>query len=136
MTDSFSLLQTSSWQFSTPSNGDTMAPPTFDTLLPELQLSIIDYIPRPTDMKNLSRVSKTTHSIVTTRLYSKVDIDLNHCKCPQPDGSYSFSNNVLRHIRKLAFEPSTDAVNDPENALRVVKHTLEILPQDALLSLW
>ncbi|KAK6398921.1 hypothetical protein LTR65_000478 [Meristemomyces frigidus] len=69
-----------------------MAPTSLHTLVPELQLIIIEYIPRPTDLKNLCLTSKAIRNIATPRLYREVTIDLKTCKHPLLNGFFWPSN--------------------------------------------
>ncbi|KAK5122735.1 hypothetical protein LTR85_003650 [Meristemomyces frigidus] len=115
-----------------------MAPPNLQTLPPELQVAIVGYVPRPTDLKNLCLTSKAVRNIATPHLYREVTIDLSTCKYPLLHGFFRPSNIGQKFVRKLSFQPSSDTGipdGDWDNALRVVRFTLGILPPDALLEL-
>ncbi|KAK4550700.1 hypothetical protein LTR36_000279 [Oleoguttula mirabilis] len=107
-----------------------MAPTSLHTLVPELQLIIIEYIPRPTDLKNLCLTSKAIRNIATPRLYREVTIDLKTCKHPLLNGFFWPSNIGQRFVRKLFFEPLRGTMEDWDNALKVVRFALGVFLPD------
>lgn len=101
-------------------------------LPPELQLAVIDCIPKHSDLSSLCLTCKAMRNLTMPRLYNTITIGLLNCKYPPLDFIYMPAHSGRKHVRGLFFEPFTGALENEADALKVLKLTLEILPCNTL----
>ena len=104
-----------------------------ETLLPELQLEVLNFIHRPSDLKTLCIASKSLSAITTPVLYYDVQIYLDDISLPFGKGFLLRKNRGRQHVRHLTFFPS--ALDKNTEDLRLVTRTITLMPVDRLLRL-
>ena len=103
-------------------------------LSPELQLAIIGYIHRPSDLKALCLTCVALQEVAIPKLHRDVSLDLDHCT-PRNFNDYFPKNEYGRKcIQRLRFENSSTSEDARDNKL--IRLCLALLPKDGLREIW
>lgn len=107
---------------------------TFDNLLPEIKANIIDFIPRPTDLKNVCLVNKQFHELAVKPLYRNVSFDLGSPNDNRLSAFLHPNNKGLKHIKQIRLYLANvrDRCNQKQQAYFATRMLLEFLPEDVL----
>lgn len=110
-----------------------MAPPTLNTLPPELLLTLVAYIPRPQDQKALCLTSKVVQQAATPALYETVAIGPKTIGYPDLNGRGLFraDNHGLAYVRRLEVEAESAETSSKD--CHLFKLALQLLPRNALI---
>lgn len=89
---------------------------------------------RPSDLKNVCRVSKQFHKLAVRFLYRNVSLDLGSDNDNRLSSFLNPRNIGLKHIRQLRLylAESTDRCNQERQAQFATRMILEFLPEDIL----
>lgn len=110
-----------------------MAPPTLDGLPAEMQLAVVRFVDRPTELKALCLTCSALRTAALPKLYEDVDIDLDKCKMLGLNGFFSAANPGRAYTKRLTFGP--DGPKDAAAAWQTMTMALHYLPRDVLSSL-
>ncbi|PPJ57063.1 hypothetical protein CBER1_00534 [Cercospora berteroae] len=112
-----------------------MEPRRLDSLPPELQDTIISFVPRPSDLKALCLSCKQLHDIATPHLYRLVIIDIS-AAAPNV-GFFTMGNPGHAHIKSLRFThmQDVDQAEQHVDANKIMRLALYCLPKDSLVCL-
>lgn len=110
--------------------GGTMAPKTLTDLPPELQLTVVEQISKPSDLKNLCLSCKALRTDALPTLYGRVIIDLDNCALPSLNGWFLADNAGRAYTRCLIFRKAPS--EDQNSAWRTMSIALQCLARDSL----
>lgn len=112
----------------------TCSPPTFPLLaLPsELQTAIIDCIFHPEDLAQICLVSKQLQRIALPLLYRDFSINVNTWTEEQVSRILARGHSGHAHIRSIGVD--SDDIESEDDALKVAKDVLQVLPRNCLRS--
>ncbi|KAK4631889.1 hypothetical protein CLAFUW4_03760 [Fulvia fulva] len=108
-----------------------------ESLPPELVTIVLDYIPRPTDLKSLCLTSKVLRNVATPPLYKTAVFDDKVPDWPKSSfgrGFLSLDNPGIAHVRALEFAPCVTMRNH-EQEQQFLKRALQVLPRNALTAI-
>lgn len=103
--------------------------------LPHLAKStIVEHLPRITDLKNICLVSKELHEIAVRFLYKSVSLDVGCASDHRLPAFLNPRNKGLKHIRqiRLYLAVVADRCNQELLASLATRMILELLPEDIL----
>lgn len=128
-------LETEAAPYLSSKSNNIMAPKTLDTLPKELLTLLIDFIPRPTDLKSLCLTNRVLREAATPRLYKDVELDESTPGYPfSPDiGFFSPKNPGHAYLRSLTI--NYDSGGDASSAQSMIKMALSLLHRDQLQEL-
>lgn len=116
-----------------------MAPCAILKLPPELLCCIVDFIPRPSDLKSLCLTGKHFHNAATPALYREVVLNVQTPPWPRLQlgrGLLSVANPGLGHVQSLTCKTVSGSIvkdtsrhNDEVQSIRVL---LTFLPRQSL----
>lgn len=119
--------------------GIMTAPCAIDRLPPELLCCIVDFIPRPSDLKSLCLTAKSFWEAATPALYHEVVLDVQTPSWPRLQlgrGLLSVANRGLAHVQSLTCKTVSGSIvkdtsrhNDEVQSISVL---LTFLPRQHL----
>ncbi|KAK5122758.1 hypothetical protein LTR85_003673 [Meristemomyces frigidus] len=107
-----------------------MAPKTLTDLPPELQLTVVEYIPKSSDLKSICLTCKELRIAALPTLYHKVVIHLDECTIPALNGIFLANNSGRAYTRVLVFEKYSS--RQLTMAWRTMSVALQLLVRDSL----
>ena len=103
-------------------------------LPPELRLAITDHLHRPSDLARLCVTCKRLRDAAVPRLYESVELNLDKSTFRALNGYFRAGNPGPKHVRSLCFLPH--APKDREDAVKVMRLALQLVPRNALRNIW
>lgn len=107
-----------------------------ETLVPELQLMILDHITRYADLRNICSTSRSLRNVTTPVLYHTVSIDLESCALSKPTGAFTWNDPGIAHIRYVIFKDSAEEMVNSHAKQKYMFETLTALRGTTLQGLW
>lgn len=114
------------------SDANKMASSRFLQLPPELQTAIIDCLFRPEHLAQVCLVSKQLQRIALPLLYRDFSINVSEWPDGQLERFVAKGHSGHRHIRSLDID--SEDIEGEEQALKVAKDVLQVLPRNSLRS--
>lgn len=87
----------------------------------EILLDIVEYLRRPSDLRNLYLVSKCLNPIATAALHYKIELDVHNLGSSATAAFLLARNRGHAHVKQLNFKPLEGDISDPKGVLALMK---------------